>query len=322
MGPRAPKRAEEPKYGGDETRPRATTPVTPLANPLDKAYLCAKCCRALIQPDLNRLSYPMYQRTVTRSIWADNENAKPTQHWRYKGEVGYDMTKNPPAPIMSAKEPLRPSTFPLSALHSINRDPQAAAEEAADAAGNLLTRDELELAGGKRLRIPDVIVLQCPPTLLAELKAGTAEDRHFFPVQPNIERIVEVKFDGDCLDLLQARAYLRIAGQKAEFSQLQPEHPDGDCGCRCRQGRKKLAPSPVPETSRVPRRMPQQRQALVTIQPDTFPGGMRPLSETLQETPASQVSGWSLVLVGALVVVAIAAAPETGGASLILLAAP
>jgi hypothetical protein len=321
MAPRAPKRAEEPKYGGDQTRPQATTPVTPLANPLDKAYLCAKCCRALIEPDLNRKGYPMYQRTVTRSIWGDNENATPKQHWRYKGEVGYDMTKNPPLPIMSIKEPLRPSTFPLSALHSINRAAQAAEEEAAEAAGNLLTRNELEVAGGKRLRIPDVIVLKCPPDLLAQLKAGTAEDSPFYPAQSNIERIVEVKFDGDFLDPYQAIAYKDIAGP-AEFNQLQPEHSDPVVGCKCREGRRKLAPYPVPETSRVPKRMPQRRPSPVTIEPDTYPEGMRPLGETLQQTPATNVSGWSLVLVGALVVLAIAAAPETGGASLVLLAAP
>src|SRR5690348_8381382 len=65
MPPRTPKRAEEPKYGGDQTRPQASTPVMPLANPLDKAYLCGKCCPALKDPLINRKGDPMYQRTVS-----------------------------------------------------------------------------------------------------------------------------------------------------------------------------------------------------------------------------------------------------------------
>ena len=195
--PQSPKRAEDPRIGGDTTRLEATTPVTPLVQPLDKSYLCGKCCPALIDPLRNKSGYPMYQRTVTRSIWADNR--KYNQFWRYKGEVGFDMTKSPPAPIMSADEVTRPSTFPLSALRGINKAAQAAAEAAAEAGVELLTRQELESAGGKRLRIPDVIVLNCSSELLARLKGGTADIKHFIPVQQNIERIVEVKFQNDFL---------------------------------------------------------------------------------------------------------------------------
>jgi hypothetical protein len=317
MGLRAPKRAEEPRFGGDETRRAATTPVLPLAHPLDKDYLCGKCCVALLDPLQNRLGYPMYQRTVTRSIWADNNKAK--QYWRYKGEVGYDMTKEPPVPIMSAKEETRPSTFPLSALQSINRASQVAAEAAADAAGDSLSRRELEAAGGKRLRIPDVIVLKCPPELLAELKNGKADIRHFIPVQQNIERIVEVKFDGDFLDELQARAYKNIAGS-AEFTQLQPEHSDPRLGCKCKQKQRRPRLDPVLVPEMVPDRMPARRPAPVQTLPMPYPQGSRPLGETLATTPTTQVSGWTVVLVGVVVVIAVLAAPETGGASLLLLA--
>jgi hypothetical protein len=247
-------------------RPQATTPVVPLANPLDKGYLCGKCCPALLEPLTNRQGYPMYQRTVTRSIWADNRLKK--QYWRYKGEVGYDMTKEPPAPIMSASEETRPSTFPLSALQSINRAAQAATEAAADAAGDPLSRRDLEAAGGKRLRIPDVIVLKCLPALLDELKAGTADIRHFIPVQQNIERIVEIKSDGDFLDELQAVAYKDIAG-RAEFNQLQPEHPDPDLGCQCREKRRQRQPAPAPIPLNVPERMPAKRVG--PVQPEPLP---------------------------------------------------
>ncbi|MXN80161.1 hypothetical protein GR157_36310 [Burkholderia sp. 4701] len=233
------------------------------------------------------------------------------------------MTKNPPAPIMSAKagEENRPSTFPLAALRSINKAAQAAQEEAADAAGEALTRTELEAAGGKRLRIPDVIVLKCPPSLLIELKNGKADIRHFIPAQQNIERIVEVKFDGDFLSKYQAIAYQDIAGS-AEFNILEPEHENPELGCKCQKKRRqpKSAPVLVPDT--VPGRMPSRRSSPVKPEMVPYPSGMRPLGETLQTTPTSSVSGWAVVLVGALVVVAIAAAPETGGASLLLLAAP
>jgi hypothetical protein len=316
MGSRPPKRAEEPQYGGDQTRPQATTPVAPLANPLDKGYLCGKCCPALLEPMTNRRGYPMYQRTVTRSIWDDNRLKK--QYWRYKGEVGYDMTKEPPAPIMSASEETRPSTFPLSALQSINRAAQAAAEAAADAAGDPLTRPELETAGGKRLRIPDVVALRCSPTLLDKLKAGTADIRHFIPVQWNIERIVEIKFEGDSLTNGQKRAYTKIAGF-GEFNLLQPEHSDSELGCQCREKRRQV---PASVLSHAPARMAARRPVPIQPQSVPYPQGMRPIGETLEATPTSQICGWPVVLAGALVVLAIAAAPETGGASLVLLAAP
>ncbi|MBC8642547.1 hypothetical protein IAG25_37730 [Caballeronia sp. EK] len=319
MGPRAPKNAEEPKYGADATRLEATTPVMPLANPLDKSYLCGKCCPALREPLINRLGHPMYQRTVTRSIWADNMLAK--QYWRYKGEVGYDMTKEPPAPIMSASDQTRPSTFPLSGMQSTNRAAHVAAETAADTASDPLTRRELEAAGGKRLRIPDVIVLKCSPELLKEMKAGAADIRHFIPAQKNIERIVEVKFEGDFLDEFQALAYKDIAGG-AEFNQLQPEHADSELGCQCKEKRRPTRDVPVFAPAPVPARITARRPAPTKSEPAPGSQGMRPLNETLAATQTSQVSGWEVVLVGVIVIVAIAAAPETGGGSLLLLAAP
>jgi hypothetical protein len=317
MGPRPPKKAEEPKYGGDETRTQATSPVMPLANPLDKSYLCGKSCVALVDPLQNRLGHPMYQRTVTRSIWADNRLAK--QYWRYKGEVGYDMTKNPQAPIMSASEQTRPSTFPLAALHSINKADQAAEEAAADASGDPLSRQELEAAGGKRLRIPDVIVLNCSAELLDKLKGGNADIRNFIPVQKNIERIVEVKFDGDTLTEPQRRAYATIAGS-AEFNLLQPEHSDPDVGCKCRERRKQSRRVPVVVPEKAPARKPDMRQVPATPTPSPYPVGARPLGEALQNTPTTTVSGWAVVLTVGIVAIAILGAPETGGGSLALLA--
>lgn len=319
MGPRPPKKAEEPKYGGDETRAQATSPVMPLVNPLDKSYLCGKSCVALIDPLRNRLGYPTYQRTVTRSIWADNRLAK--QYWRYKGEVGYDMTKNPPAPIMSASEQTRPSTFPLAALHSINKTAQAAEEAAADASSDPLSRQELEAAGGKRLRIPDVIVLNCSPELLNQLRAGNADIRNFIPAQQNIERIVEVKFDGDTLTEPQRRAYATIAGP-AEFNLLQPEHPDPYVGCKCREKRRQPQRVPVVVAEKAPARKPEVRQVQVPANPTLppYPAGARPLGEALQNTPTTTVSGWAVVLAVGIVAIAILGAPETGGGSLALLA--
>ena len=54
----------------------------------------------------------MYQRTVSQLVRCDNEAFK--YHFPYCGEVGFDMSKSPPQPIMSKREPHRPSSFPLS----------------------------------------------------------------------------------------------------------------------------------------------------------------------------------------------------------------
>ncbi|WP_322102348.1 hypothetical protein [Paraburkholderia sp. J41] len=320
----------------------------------------------------------MYQRTVTRSIWADNKRAY--QYWRYKGEVGYDMSKEPPAPLMSAKDVNRPSSFPLSALPGLRRQPDINSQDVAEKVAEtspivVMSRNNLEQAGGKMLRIPDVVVLkstghQASP-LYEALKAAGDPDRPeylesgrpgigpFIPVQANIERIVEVKFENDTYSEGQELAYRYIAGP-AEFNILEPEHPDPALSCRCKEKRKQPQEKPVTVPDRAPSRKSSRKNIPVPVpeaepvpvpegepvpapkpkpapQPEPAPvpaparvpirspnlQSARPIQEALQDTPTTNVGGWAVVVIGGLILVrvlAVVAAPETGGASLVLLA--
>jgi len=95
------------------TKPDASGQVLPVTNPLDLWYLCEKARYASANPYRRANDEaPMYQRTVALMIRADNELFE--YRWPYCAEVGYDMTRTPPAPIMSKRQPHRPSSFPLS----------------------------------------------------------------------------------------------------------------------------------------------------------------------------------------------------------------
>lgn len=320
MGRRAPQPAEDPAYKVDQTRQRATTPVAPLTEPISKGYLCQKCCHVLNNQKIpkNILNRPMYQRAVTRAIWEDNR--EKDQYFRYKGEVGYDMTKKPPAPIMSAKkgEETRPSEFPLSGIAPIRQEYKTVLETAGEVAGDFITREELEKLGGSVLRIPDVAVLKLPPDLLIELNAGTAKISHFIPVQKNLERIVEIKFGNDYLTSYQVSNYLLIAGPAA-FNYLEPTNPDPAQGCGCqrqekkeqKQEQKQTSPSPVTQQPVVPLLPPfmpprggKGGRLVVDPQNSGSPDDVQDVSDALPNTQISEVEGAAVVLLTVVLLLA------------------
>ncbi|MEN4919130.1 VRR-NUC domain-containing protein [Achromobacter spanius] len=168
----------------------------------------------------------MYQRTVALLIRADNELFE--YRWPYCAEVGYDMTKTPPAPIMSKKHPHRPSAFPLSQYKRISSHhfPQYSSLEVIV---DVLSLDELEKmipvplpsnadkgiwqdvqkVGKGLLRIPDVV------RVINHTTRGNPQYS-----QPNLAGVIEMKFGGDSLSEEQAKAYERIAGDKFKFRLL------------------------------------------------------------------------------------------------------
>ena len=226
-----------PKNPGGSTRgstkPDASGQVLPVTNPLDLWYLCEKARYASANP-YRRASdeAPMYQRTVALMIRADNELFE--YRWPYCAEVGYDMTKTPPAPIMSKKQPYRPSSFPLSQYKRISsrQFPQYSSVEVVV---DLLRLDELEemvpvpipLNVEKgiwqdvesenlgNLRIPDVV-------RVTNHKIGGAPQYS----QPNLTSVIEMKFGGDALSDRQQKAYEKIAGDRLKFRLLHSDRCD------------------------------------------------------------------------------------------------
>ncbi|PJI54303.1 hypothetical protein CTI14_16980, partial [Methylobacterium radiotolerans] len=157
---------------------------------------------------------------------ADNELFE--YRWPYCAEVGYDMTKTPPSPIMSKKQPHRPSSFPLSQYKRISsrQFPQYSSVEVVV---DLLGLDELEQMmpvpvppdsengiwqdiqpqPTSPLRIPDVV------RILNHTMGGEPQYS-----QPNLASVIEMKFGGDSLSGDQKAAYEDIAGARNKFRLL------------------------------------------------------------------------------------------------------
>ena len=103
-----------------------------------------------------------------------------------KAEINYDMTQNPPQPIMSRRNPLRGTEYLPARVREIpNFKP-----------------------GTGMVRRPDAVIVNDPTQP---------------PTQGNIKKVVEIKFPGDVLDAAQGRAYERIAGAANRFSLLDPK---------------------------------------------------------------------------------------------------
>ncbi len=220
-----------PKNPGGSTRgstkPDASGQVLPVTNPLDLWYLCEKARYASANP-YRRASdeAPMYQRTVALMIRADNELFE--YRWPYCAEVGYDMTKTPPAPIMSRKHPHRPSSFPLSQYKRISsrQFPQYSSVEVVV---DLLGLEELEQI--IPVPLPPAVEngiwqdIQKPPTSPMRIPDVVRVVNHTMGgapqySQPNLAGVIEMKFGNDSLSDDQRRAYRDIAGTSDKFRLL------------------------------------------------------------------------------------------------------
>ncbi|WP_313064534.1 hypothetical protein [Achromobacter animicus] len=223
-----------PKNPGGSTRgstkPDASGQVLPVTNPLDLWYLCEKARYASANP-YRRASdeAPMYQRTVALMIRADNELFE--YRWPYCAEVGYDMTKTPPAPIMSKRQPHRPSSLPLSQYKRISsrQFPQYSSVEVAV---DLLGLKELEQM--IPVPLPPAVEngiwqdIQKPPTSPMRIPDVVRVINHTMGgapqySQPNLAGVIEMKFGADSLSKDQKWAYERIAGDRLKFRLLHTE---------------------------------------------------------------------------------------------------
>lgn len=214
------------------TKPTSSGMVLPVTDPLDLWYLCEKASYAKATPyQRAKDGYPMYQRTVSQLVRCDNEAFR--YHFPYCGEVGFDMSKSPPQPIMSKREPHRPSSFPLSQYQQLrNRHFEQLTSMRIET--DLLSKTELEqmlsptsstsngalwIDGQKNprglLRIPDVLRLRA---------FGNPSKSQYS--QPNLVSVIEMKFPGDSLSPIQQLAYQRIAGDSTKLRLLETKNCD------------------------------------------------------------------------------------------------
>ncbi len=196
----------------NKTKPSVTKPSTKgteikLETGTNKTYLCAHICAASKAPKIGAIGQKLYQQTVTKAIKAEADLNFGV--WAYLAEVGYDMTRKVPMPLMS-EDPARmhrPSTFPLGAA-----------------------KKQIENLSKGDFRIPDVTVLTIKAAEIIEMRmSGTIEWDRFEPKRENIERLVEIKFGQDDWRDGQYKAYERIAPRRVR------EVSDKDCSCSTRK---------------------------------------------------------------------------------------
>ncbi|MGY2681979.1 VRR-NUC domain-containing protein [Pseudomonas tolaasii] len=231
LKPRTASRAPDGK-ARSVTKPTNSGMVVPVTDPLDLWYLCEKASYAKATPYKRaKDGHPMYQRTVSQLVRCDNEAFR--YHFPYCGEVGFDMSKSPPQPIMSKREPHRPSNFPLSQYQQLrNRHFEQLTSMRIET--DLLSKTDLEemlspspstsdgALGIDRqknprglLRIPDVL----------RLRAFNNPGKSQYS-QSNLTSVIEMKFPGDNLSPVQQLAYQRIAGDSTKLRLLETKNCD------------------------------------------------------------------------------------------------
>lgn len=212
-----------------------TGTVMRVDNPLDLWYLCEKVGYAQRFPKIRSDGQPMYQRVVTQLIRLDDKFFD--YRFPYIGEVGYDMTRDPPAPIMSRRQPHRPSEFPLGQYHAIKaRLPGYQLNHVeVERTRELLSLGELESELSPAMRnqpgdakaLPDVVrrqlgkvrgLFRIPDVI--RIRDITLSGPAAFS-QGNLRTVIEIKFDGDTLADDQRTAYQKIAGDFNNFRLLE-----------------------------------------------------------------------------------------------------
>ena len=118
----------------------------------------------------------------------------------FKQEINYDMTRNPPVPIMDSGIPTKGHDF-LSGWIGKHW-------------GEAPEHPPTYTAGEGYIRRPDVVIVK---------------DTLKPPTQDNIKQIVEMKVPPDSITPRQEAAYRRIAGDRKKLTVLEP----GDCDCDC-----------------------------------------------------------------------------------------
>jgi hypothetical protein len=174
------------------------------------------CCDK--QPNTGDAKQDLKQSCASEAL--ETADALLGHRSRYKPEVSFDMTADPPRPFM-------------------HRD--AAGQNTTRRSEYWLGRAKGEIEnyarGRGQVRRPDLTIVRdpCLP-----------------PVAGNIERVVEMKFGADRRDALQDNAYEVIAGGEENYGIFRVGGPlqKNEQGCDCREGQRQPQLVPVPAKQR------------------------------------------------------------------------
>lgn len=172
--------------------PAGTTTVVkinrPKIDPADKKILCSAMCKCDKTPTIAADGKRLKQNCVAASFKALNGVLGNSN---YKQEINYNMTTQPPTPIMD-------STIRTLAHKYLP--------------GYIEKHMPGFVAKTGQIRRPDIVIVH---------------DSTKPPTQNNIKQIVEMKFPPDTLSEPQRAAYQQIAGDKTKLETLEPS----DCDC-------------------------------------------------------------------------------------------
>jgi len=164
----------------------------------------------LLTPGVGKDGRSLKQSYVSNRL---GELDKLLQHRSpFKPEVNYDMTKEPPAPIMGSGIATKAHDWLPGFIKKWWDTP--------DADGN--QRPPFK-AGMGMIRRPDVVIVKDPSQP---------------PSQDNIKQVVEIKFPPDAMSREQRDDYVQIAGGESKLVEMGPD----DCDCTKQE----------PEPSKVP----------------------------------------------------------------------
>lgn len=160
----------------------------------DKDVLCAAVCECKAEPEIGKKGQSLRQVCVSKKL--NKRDFLQGYQSEHKAEINYDMTKNPPAPIMDYDtKTMAHRWVPGWISKHWNEDPT----------------HPMWLPGEGYVRRPDVVIVKDPSKP---------------PTQDNIKKVVEIKFDGDPWGAGQELDYRKIAG-KDKLVELTPK----TCSC-------------------------------------------------------------------------------------------
>lgn len=187
-----------------------TTPVkinTPGLDYSDKKVICSAICYCNNTPGVGKDGRSLKQSCVSDRL---SQLDKYMMHRSpYKPEVNYDMTKEPPAPIMDSSIETKGHDW----LPGWIKKWWGADEE-----------HPPFKAGTGMIRRPDVVIVQDPSKP---------------PTQDNLKKVVEIKFPPDTVSSRQRDDYIDIAGDEKKFVSLKPS----DCDCDQQEPEESKVPS-------------------------------------------------------------------------------
>jgi len=198
-----PIKPSTPLATGGMSRGEGTTTTVKINRPnvdfVDKKVLCSAICKCKDTPGTGKDGRSLKQSCVSGRLKALDgilEHRSP-----YKPEVNYDMTKQPPAPIMDSGVQTKGHDWLPGWIKKYWDKP--------DEQG--VQRPPFQ-AGEGMVRRPDVVIVNDPTKP---------------PTQDNIKQVVEIKFPPDKRDARQDAAYTQIAGDENKLVVMGPE----DCDC-------------------------------------------------------------------------------------------